>query len=431
MWVQTGTQRIVKRYLNWLRVDRENTEYHHEISATVILPTSHRSTHCAYGRRYCFGAMRSAGANVTLPQVQAAQYKKLLYQSINMLMTDAVTTKSAPVDNFQPEVLPSPTVNYSMIHLEKCGEIEDRNLAKRYLIQSLLSRGSFGITFLARNIYLPGNPLCVIKQFAPRCIDPQLIEIARKQFELEALILSRLGSHAQIPSLLDYFSVGANCYLVEEYLPGIVLSKLVTTDRQFTEVEVEKFLTQMLRVLEYIHSHHLIHQDIKPQNIILCQTDRRFVLLDFGAVKDIDPITAGKQGENSRAIGTLGFAPPEQLTNRPVYASDIYALGMTCIYLLTGTDPSEIPTDPQTCELLWAEGLEISVELIEIINKMTQILLVDRYQSATQVLTALDNRSIRAKLRAYLDQKHAIAKSENSGSLGYYPAVVHWALGIG
>lgn len=352
-------------------------------------------------------------------------------------MTDAVTTKSAPIANFQPEVLPSPIVNYSlakplrmrMIHLEKCGEIEDRNLAKRYLIQSLLSRGSFGITFLARNIYLPGHPLCVIKQFAPTCTDPHLIEIARKQFELEALILSRVGSHAQIPSLLDYFSVGANCYLVEEYLPGIVLSELVTTDRKFTEVEVEKFLTQMLGVLEYIHSHHLIHRDIKPQNIILCQTDRRFVLLDFGAVKDIDPITGGKS-ENIRAIGTPGFAPPEQLTNRPVYASDIYALGMTCIYLLTGKDPSEITTDPHTCGLVWADDIEISVELIEIINKMTQIPLVDRYQSATQVLTALDNRSIRAKLRAYLDQKHAIAKSESSGFLGYYPAVVYWALGI-
>jgi serine/threonine protein kinase len=339
-------------------------------------------------------------------------------------MTDAVTTKSAPLANFQPEVLLSLTATDSTIQLEQ------RSLAKRYLIQSLLSRGGFGITFLARNIYLPGHPQCVIKQFAPRCTDLLLIEIARKQFELEALSLSRLGSHAQIPALLDYFSVGANCYLVEEYIPGIVLSQLVTADRQLTEIEVEKFLIQMLGGLEYIHSQHLIHQDIKPQNIILCQTDLRFVLVDFGAIKDLAPTTNRQKSEDSRAIGTPGFAPPEQLSNRPVYASDIYALGMTCIYLLTGKDPNQLATDPRTCELVWANDLEISVELIEIIDKMTQIPLVDRYQSATQVLTALNNRSIRAKLRAYLDQKHAIAKSENSGSLGYYPAVVHWALGI-
>jgi serine/threonine protein kinase len=359
-------------------------------------------------------------------------------RDIDIVMPKTVTTKSAPLVNFTLERLPSNTENHSLakplrmriVPLEKCGESEDRSLAKRYLIQSLLSRGGFGITFLARNIYLPGHPQCVIKQFAPRCTDPQLIEIARKQFELEALSLSRLGSHAQIPVLLDYFSVGANCYLVEEHIPGIVLSQLVTADRQFTEVEVEKFLIQMLGGLEYIHSHHLIHRDIKPQNIILCQTDLRFVLVDFGAVKDLAPGNTGKQSEDSKAIGTPGFAPPEQLTNRAVSASDIYALGMTCIYLLTGKEPSELPTDPQTCQLIWADNVEISVGLIEIINKMTQIPLVDRYQSATQVLTALDNRQIRAKLRTYLDRKHAVAKSDNSGSLGYYPAVVNWALGI-
>jgi serine/threonine protein kinase len=331
--------------------------------------------------------------------------------------------------NENQEALLSQMEKTAVISGENREQLEDRSLAKRYLIQSLLNRGGFGITFLARNIYLPGEPLCVIKQFAPTCTDPQLIEIARSQFELEALSLSRLGSHAQIPCLLDYFQSGSNCYLVEEYIQGTVLSQLIAAKGSFTESEVEKFLDQMLRLLAYIHSHHLIHQDIKPQNIILCQTDLRFVLVDFGAAKDIDPAT--QQPESNRAIGTPGFASPEQLASRPVYASDIYGLGMTCIYLLTGKDPREFMTDPQTCDLIWSDGVEISVGLSEIIDKMIQVPLVDRYQSATQVLTALDNRSIRAKLRTYLDQKHAVAKSENSGSLGYYPAVVHWALGIG
>jgi serine/threonine protein kinase len=304
-------------------------------------------------------------------------------------------------------------------------------LLKRYSIQSLLGRGGFGVTFLARNTYLPEQPFCVVKKFAPILTDPKLVAIARDQFGLESLMLSRLGSHAHVPTLLDYFQIGEDCYLVEEYIPGTVLSQLVSNHHHFTEAEVENFLTQMLKLLEYIHSHHLIHRDIKPQNIILCQTDRRFVLVDFGAVKDLSPIASpNKTADYSTAVGTPGFAPPEQLANYPVYASDIYALGMTCIYLLTGKQPSEFATNPHTCELMWAEDLEISAGLLEIINKMTQMPLVDRYQSATQVLTALDNRAIRAKLRTYLDQKHAVAKGENSGSLGYYPAVVHWALGI-
>jgi serine/threonine protein kinase len=321
--------------------------------------------------------------------------------------------------------------NKFMVQTASCSTTEDVILAKKYQVRSLLGRGGFGVTFLARNISLPGEPLCVIKKLAPRFTDPQLIAIARKQFDLESLSLSRLGSHAQIPSLLDCFNIGTDCYLVEEYIPGVVLAEIIRKQRNFTVSEVEKFLIQMLKVLQYMHSHHLIHRDIKPQNIILCQTDRRFVLVDFGAVKDLDPVTSAQNHlDDSRAVGTPEFAPPEQLADRTVYASDLYALGMTCIYLLTGKEPSQFLTDPHTYELMWADLLDISVDLIEIINKMTQVSLVDRYQSATQVLTALENRSIRAKLRTYLDQKHAVAKSEHSGALGQYPAVVHWALKI-
>jgi serine/threonine protein kinase len=338
-------------------------------------------------------------------------------------MTDAVTIHSAPVSNLARDKL--------MLQVEGGDAVAEEMLAKRYSIQSLLGRGGFGVTFLARNIHLPGQPLCVVKKFAPIFTDPKLVAIARDQFELESLMLSQLGSHANVPTLLDYFQIDRNYYLVEEYIPGTVLSQLVTQQHQLTETEVERFLTQMLQLLVYIHSHHSIHRDIKPQNIILCQTDRRFVLVDFGAVKDLSPICSpNKQAEYSTAVGTPGFAPPEQLANYPVYASDIYALGMTCIYLLTGKEPSEFSTDPHTCELMWAEDLDLSTGLLEIIHKMTQMPLVDRYQSATQVLTALDNRSTRAKLRTYLDQKHAVAKGENSGSLGYYPAVVNWALRI-
>jgi serine/threonine protein kinase len=345
-----------------------------------------------------------------------------ILEKIDVLMTDAVTNQSASPSRF--------VQNKFMLPAESCPTREDEILEKRYLIQSLLGRGGFGVTFLARNIYLPGQPFCVIKKFAPIFTDPKLVAIAHDQFELESLSLSRLGSHAQIPSLLDYFKIGDDRYFVQEYIPGTVLSTLIHSQTRFTETEVEKFLTQMLRLLEYIHSHHLIHRDIKPSNIILCQTDRRFVLVDFGAVKDLRPLANTSKREDSTAVGTPGFAPPEQLANYPVYASDIYALGMTCIYLLTGKEPSEFSTDPYTCELIWAEDLDISAGLLEILNKMTQMPLVDRYQSATQVLTALDNRSIRAKLRTYLDQKHAVARGENSGSLVYYPAVVHRALGI-
>ncbi len=287
------------------------------------------------------------------------------------------------------------------------------------------------MTFLARNIYLPGQPLCAIKKLAPRFTNSALMTAARWRFYQEARSLSRLGSHAQIPALLDYFRIGTDLYLVEEYIPGRNLAQIVQEQRRFTETEVARFLIQMLHLLEYIHRHRLIHRDIKPQNIILCQTDLRFVLIDFGAVKDLYPaIDPSSPHIVSRAIGTPGFAPPEQLADRTVYASDLYSLGITCLYLLTGKEPTQFPTDPYTCELIWSEGLKIDRDLRDIISKMVTITIVDRYKSANEIITALGNRSVRAKLRRYLDRKHSIAKSTPIESPNYYPAAIHWALAL-
>jgi serine/threonine protein kinase len=303
--------------------------------------------------------------------------------------------------------------------------------AKRYLIQSVLGRGGFGVTFLARNIYLPGQPPCVVKKLAPRFSDSSLMAAARWRFYQEARSLSRLGSHAQIPALLDYFQIGTDLYLVEEYIPGRTLAQLVQEQRRFTETEVASFLVRMLHLLGYIHRHRLIHRDIKPQNIILCQTDLRFVLVDFGAVKDLYPSRETiDRNIVSRAIGTPGFAPPEQLADRTVYASDLYSLGITCLYLLTGKEPAQFPTDPYTCELIWAEGLKIDRDLRDIISKMVTINIADRYKSASQIITALDSRSVRAKLRRYLDRKYAIAKTNPIESPNHYPAAIHWALAL-
>ncbi len=335
-------------------------------------------------------------------------------------MTDAVTVK------------PATPPNESMGENPRSPLIDGTILAKRYLIQSSLARGGFGIVFLARNLYLPGQPLCIIKKLAPRVSNPGLVATARWRFYLEARSLSQLSSHAGVPALLDYFRIGNHLYLVEEYIPGRNLAQIVSQQRKFTESEVETFLVQMLRLLEYIHSHRLIHRDIKPQNIILCQTDRRFVLVDFGAVKDLYPASNRRRDPSlvSRAIGTPGFAPPEQLADRAVYASDLYGLGMTCLYLLTGKEPTQLRTDPVSCELIWSDEVEININSIEILSKMVRISLTERYQSATQILAALANRSVRSKLRTYLDRKRTIAQNQDPDSPLQYPPVVYWALDL-
>jgi serine/threonine-protein kinase len=159
---------------------------------------------------------------------------------------------------------------------------------------------------------------------------------------------------------------------------------------------VKRFLSEILPLLEFIHNQQLIHRDIKPANLMRDEQDRKLILIDFGAVKncqdDFDnSLELTTWTENS--IGTQGFAPPEQLAMRPVYASDIYAVGVTCIYLLTGKSPKNLAYNRSTCEMLWQKYVHVSDNFAKVLNKMLESAVRYRYQSAREVLRALDPES--------------------------------------
>ena len=291
-----------------------------------------------------------------------------------------------------------PETNLSQFHGDvlqqtQLGKLCGKNqlFRDRYEILRMLGRGGFGVTFLAKDVYLPGQPLCVIKLLYPRVKDLATIEIARQRFEREARMLAKLGNHSQIPMLLDYFAIEGEFYLVQEYIHGATLARLVRRYGVQSEKQVIEFLWEMLHVLDYIHRNQVIHRDIKPQNIIQSQDDGRLVLIDFGAVKEeIAQLSEiGYQTPKTHFIGTLGFAPPEQFSLSTVYASDIYALGVTCIYLLTRKAPLDLPCDRATGEIYWQQQAEVSYYFGQIIDKMVKIALEDRYQSAQEILRDL------------------------------------------
>lgn len=271
-----------------------------------------------------------------------------------------------------------------------CGQ--DRLFRDRYEVLRMLGRGGFGVTFLARDVYLPSQPLCVIKQLCPKVSDPITLQSAQTRFEREAKTLSKLGSHSQIPMLLDYFVMEGEFYLVQEYIRGATLARLVRRSGPISEGALNHFLREMLPLLQYIHQNQVIHRDIKPQNIIRCEDDGRLVLIDFGAVKEeISQIGESKtKAPTTQFIGTVGFAPPEQFSLRPVYATDIYALGVTCVYLLTGKAPLDFDNDRRTGELCWRSAISVSDSLGQVLDKMLKISLQERYQSAVAVLRALN-----------------------------------------
>ncbi len=266
----------------------------------------------------------------------------------------------------------------------------------RYEIISILGRGGFGVTFLAKNVRLPSHPLCVIKQLCPQMNNPQKLARARKRFAKEAKILGQVGSHSQIPMLLDYFEINGEFYLVQEYISGCNLAQEVKRTGVKNEASVKQFLREILPVLQYIHNNHIIHRDIKPHNLLHCQDDGRLVLIDFGAVKEeIAPVNDiyGNTQEQTSFIGTIGFAAPEQLSLHPVYASDIYAMGVTCLHLLTGKPPLEFEYDPVTGELCWQQYIDVTPHFAHILNKMLKISVEERFQSAQEVLEALGMES--------------------------------------
>ncbi len=260
----------------------------------------------------------------------------------------------------------------------------------RYLVLRMLGRGGFGVTFLAQDFQLPGRPFCVIKQLCPRVSEQKALETARRRFKREAATLAALGSHSQIPLLLDYFTIDEDFYLVQEYVRGMTLARLVRRQGCQPERVVKRILREITLLLGYIHERGTIHRDVKPQNVILCQ-DGRLVLIDFGAVKEqLMRMVETTTQATTHFVGTVGFAPPEQFSLRPVYASDLYALGVTCLYLLTGKAPLDFKSDRRTGELQWRDRVELSAPFAQVLTKMLKPSLQERYSSAPEILRDLD-----------------------------------------
>lgn len=266
-------------------------------------------------------------------------------------------------------------------------------LENRYRIIRSLGSGGFGETYLAEDIHMPSARRCVIKQLKPIAHDPTVYQLVQERFAREAAILEDLGnSHPQIPSLYAYFESNGKFYLVQEWIDGETLTNKLMRGKTFTESAAIEVLCGLLEILEYVHHKRIIHRDIKPDNIIIRNRDNFPVLIDFGAVKEIlgTTITTSGNCSSSIIIGTPGFMPSEQAIGRPMFASDLYSVGLTAIYLLTSKIPQEMTTDLATGTILWRQyAPTVSSTLAAILDKVIQPHPRDRYQSAREMLDAL------------------------------------------
>jgi serine/threonine protein kinase len=269
-------------------------------------------------------------------------------------------------------------------------------LGGRYIPTQLLGTGAFGVTFLARDRNTTERK-CIVKQLRPTAEfkSEQLAQV-QKLFSTEATMLEQLGDvSSQIPTLFDSFTVKVEdlnsnteselYYLVQQYIDGEDLAACLQRQGKFAEPEVVTFLHQILPVLQLIHDRQVIHRDIKPANIMRSLSGQLY-LIDFGAVKQI---MSGVPSQQSIVIGTEGYAPIEQIMGRAVYpASDLYALAVTCLSLLTGSKP----TDRDFNDFLdnWREHVQVSPSFATVLERMLKSDRTERYQSASDVILALE-----------------------------------------
>lgn len=267
-------------------------------------------------------------------------------------------------------------------------------LQNRYHLTKVIGEGGFGRTYLAADKDRFGEE-CILKEYNPQVKGTYALNKSKELFEREAQTLYKI-EHPQIPKFRATFEQGSRLFLVQDFVEGenyrALLDGRLANNRKFSQRDIVKFFEQMLPVLERIHSKGVIHRDISPDNIIYRKSDRRPVLIDFGAVKEIGTtnLQSSEGSVRGTTVGKLGYSPPEQLLSGEVSAcSDLYALAVTAVVLMTGRKPEELLNE-QTMMPCWHQWVpDLHPRFAPILNKMMSYRPENRYQSANEALCDL------------------------------------------
>ncbi|MEM9926787.1 MAG: serine/threonine-protein kinase [Cyanobacteria bacterium P01_D01_bin.50] len=221
--------------------------------------------------------------------------------------------------------------------------MSDKIIGDRYQVIRLLGKKPGWRTVLCRDIQ--SQQLVVIKLLA---WDEDFEWQSLKLFEREAEVLQSI-SHPAIPSYLNYFEINQphlkGFALVQNYIEAASLEEHLKSGRTFSIEEVKQLAKSLLDIITYLHSQkpQIIHRDIKPSNILLTNRSGNNIgniyLVDFGSVKSLAASTNG----TITVVGTYGYMSPEHFGGKVVPTSDLYSLGATLIYLVTGMHPANLP----------------------------------------------------------------------------------------
>ncbi|MBD2413370.1 serine/threonine protein kinase [Nostoc calcicola FACHB-389] len=256
---------------------------------------------------------------------------------------------------------------------------------RSYRILKVLNDREKTKTHLVEDANLPESKF-IVKQLRYSNSNTQNLRILSRLFNAKAAILQKLAQeHDQIQKLIACFEENEEFYIIKEFIPGLPLTDEILPGQPLKEDQVISLLSEILEILVFIHSNGVIHQNIKPANIIRRESDKKFVLVDFNTVNEAINTT----------VENIEYLPEEQIKGNLKYNSDIYALGIVAIAALLGLPTNEISKlrsqkNQLTGEIIWQNKiLKFNKKLVKIINKMVRVDYRKRYQYATEVLDDL------------------------------------------
>jgi serine/threonine-protein kinase len=269
---------------------------------------------------------------------------------------------------------------------------------ERYHVLQQLGSGSFTHTELVLDLQSDQRPLGVLKGLFPQSTERGFVSLAHRLFSQEVQLLRELGQHEGIPALVDAFHENGVSYLVQEFVPGASLQDVFDQGQVWSEPELILFLQDALDILADVHRAGVIHRDLKPAHWIRRRADLthghgwegQLTLIDFGvaqrsATERVNPVS---RMAPTVSIGTSTYMAPEQIRGTTGFSSDLYALGLIALQGVTGMLPAQLGQNAQG-ELLWKSCTPLSTTITDILSRMVRYQPQDRYASAVEVLSDL------------------------------------------
>ncbi len=336
----------------------------------------------------CFQDDHGKVAKVRLQCLDSFDDKELLLNAINT-WAPKVSKEASVIESLQP---PS-GYSYTELWLQALSAPPKRDRFKplvadahlkdnRYRILGSLGAGGQGFAYLAEDC--AQHTEVVLKEFIlPVYVDVRVRKSALEQFENEARILSRL-QHPQVVHLQDYFVEDHRAYLVLEHIDGASLKEIVEHKGPLDQKEVVKLAFQMCDILSYLHNQAppVVHRDFAPDNLLL-GSDGVLKLIDFNVAESNDSATT-----TGTVVGKPAYLPPEQFRGAPTSQSDVYSMGATLYFLLTGQEPEPISVS-HAIEV--NAGIDFALD--QIIVNATQLEEKDRFANIAVLKEALEKVS--------------------------------------